>query len=76
LKGHDFTGCGEPQKGSRFKCFVTGHDFSRADKANQINVGLQPLQMSLPVIPPSVDFFSKMFSRADGRPKGFVGFSP
>jgi hypothetical protein len=26
--------------------FVTGHDFSRADKANQINVGLQPLQNS------------------------------
>jgi hypothetical protein len=24
--------------------FVTGHDFSRADKARQINVGLQPLQ--------------------------------
>jgi hypothetical protein len=24
--------------------FVTGHDFSRADKARPINVGLQPLQ--------------------------------
>jgi hypothetical protein len=23
---------------------VTGHDFSRADKANQIDVGLQPLR--------------------------------
>jgi hypothetical protein len=28
--------------------FVTGHDFSHADKANQINVGLQPLQRPTP----------------------------
>jgi len=87
MKGMDLTGCGKTNSFTNFKCFVTGHDFSRVsmglrptqvdentnagcpwffafgdqgmheptfassfrvfdrtDKANQINVGLQPLQ--------------------------------
>ena len=27
-------------RAAKFRGFVTGHDFSRADKPNQINVGL------------------------------------
>jgi hypothetical protein len=34
------------------KRFVTGHDFSGADKANQIAVGIQPLQKQIPKDPP------------------------
>jgi hypothetical protein len=30
----------KPTRPPDFKRFVTGHDFSHADKANQINVGL------------------------------------
>jgi hypothetical protein len=35
-----FTGCGKTNSFTNFKGFVTGHDFSCADKANKINVGL------------------------------------
>jgi hypothetical protein len=35
-----FTGCGKTRPELDFEGSVTGHDFSRADKANQINVGL------------------------------------
>jgi hypothetical protein len=35
-----FTGCGKTRPDLDFEGSVTGHDFSRADKANQINVGL------------------------------------
>jgi hypothetical protein len=43
-----------------FRCFVTGHDFSRADKANQINVGLQPLQKLLSAIRSSKALFRSL----------------
>jgi len=48
LKGHDFIGCGKTRSSRDFEGLVKGHDFSRANKANQINVGLQPLQMPIP----------------------------
>jgi hypothetical protein len=41
-----FTDCGKTRSFTNLKGFVKGHDFSRADKAYQINVGLQPLQNS------------------------------
>jgi hypothetical protein len=34
------TGCGKAHSGGHFKGFVSGHDFSHAEKANQIKVGL------------------------------------
>jgi hypothetical protein len=40
LKGTGFTGCGKTPLRANFKGFVTGHDFSHADKANQINIGI------------------------------------
>jgi hypothetical protein len=40
IKGVGFTGCGKTHPGGEIKGFVSGHDFSHADKANQINVGL------------------------------------
>jgi hypothetical protein len=43
-----------------FRCFVTGHDFSRADKVNQINGGLQPLQKLLSAFRQSKAFFRSL----------------
>jgi hypothetical protein len=40
--------------------FVTGHDFSRADKVNQINGGLQPLQKLLSAFRLSKSFFRSL----------------
>jgi hypothetical protein len=34
-----FIGCGKTRQ---WACFVTGHDFSRADKAHKINGALAP----------------------------------
>ena len=42
-------------------CLVSGHDFSRAGKANKINVGLQPLQNLLSAIRSSKPFFRNLF---------------
>jgi hypothetical protein len=36
----DLAGCGKTRPELDFEGSVTGHDFSRADKANQIDVGL------------------------------------
>jgi hypothetical protein len=47
MKGTGFTVCGKTRSSRDFEGFVKGHDFSRANKANQINVGLQPLQMPI-----------------------------
>jgi hypothetical protein len=52
-----FTGCGKTHPELDFEGFVTGHDFSRADKAKQINVGLQPLQRPILELPSSKAFF-------------------
>jgi hypothetical protein len=38
MKG--YTGCGKTHPFTNPEGFVTGHDFSRADKVHQINVGL------------------------------------
>jgi hypothetical protein len=42
--------------------FVTGHDFSRADKSNQIDAGLQPLQKPIPPGSLYSAFFRNLFS--------------
>jgi hypothetical protein len=47
---------------ANFTCLVSGHDFSRAGKANKINVGLQPLQNLLSAIRSSKPFFRNPFS--------------
>jgi hypothetical protein len=47
---------------ANFTCLVSGHDFSRADNANKINVGLQPLQNLLSAIRSSKPFFRNLFS--------------
>jgi hypothetical protein len=47
--------------------FVTGHDFSRADKANQINVGLPPLKKFLSAFRLPKAFFRSLFSPAKLR---------
>jgi hypothetical protein len=44
--------------------FVKGHDFSQADKAHQIDVGLQPLRKPIVELPSSRAFFRILFSRA------------
>ena len=46
---------------ANFTCLVSGHDFSRAGKANKINVGLQPLQNLLSAIRSSKPFFRNLF---------------
>jgi hypothetical protein len=40
------------------------NSFSRADKANQINLGLQPLQKLTAEFSSISAFFTKLFSRA------------
>jgi hypothetical protein len=35
-----FTGCGKTHESAKISGFVSGPDFSQADKASQINVGL------------------------------------
>jgi hypothetical protein len=44
------------------KGFVSGHDFSRADKANKVNVGLLPLQHSWLDFALGQPFFRSLFN--------------
>jgi hypothetical protein len=42
--------------------FVTGHDFSRADKANRINRDLAPADVYCANLPDIMPFFRSLFS--------------
>jgi hypothetical protein len=54
-----FTGCAERLQLWRF---VTGHDFSRADKANRINRDLAPADVYCANLPDIMPFFRSLFS--------------
>jgi hypothetical protein len=66
-------GCGKTRFSQGFEGFVKGHDFSRADEGNQINAGLQPLEMPMPANSSKTDFFRSLPGGFDTDWKRFWG---
>ena len=63
-------------KNSFYAGFVSGHDFSRAEKANKMNRALAPAGRFSRLPGLETAFLTKPFSRAEESQKGSVGFSP
>jgi hypothetical protein len=58
-----FTGCGKTHFGQAFRPgFVSGHDFSRADKANKTNRALAPVGTVFVTHDRELEFFRSLFS--------------
>jgi hypothetical protein len=72
IKPIESTGLLQAAEKLHFWGFVTGHDFSRADKANRINWALAPANASWANLSGNQPFFRSLFS-PEGRP---LGYSP
>jgi len=59
---HDFTGWCKTNAHAIPEGFVTGHDFSRADKANRMSRASAPAKASQAISIQIQDFFSSLFS--------------
>jgi len=67
LKGRDFTGYGETPSGWQE---ASGHDFSRADKANRMSGGLQPLPRFISEIHSDSNLFPQTLKPGLGSRRG------